>query len=100
MFASRPAVHPVEAPPVAEAAGNPPRVRMGDVQGMPGTTGGLLLRMLQFFFAVAALCVMATTNDFTSVTAFWYAIGFISCFGKFPILFSFVLKLEKVKLEE
>lgn len=72
---SRPAVHPVEAPPMTEAAENPPRVRMEDVQGMPGTTGGLLLRLLQFFFAVVALCVMATTNDFASVTAFCYLVA-------------------------
>ncbi|KAG6502319.1 hypothetical protein ZIOFF_042211 [Zingiber officinale] len=70
MFVSRPTVHPVEAPPLTDAAENPPRVRMKEVQGMPGTAGGLALRLLQFAFAVAALGVMVSTNDFPSVTAF------------------------------
>ncbi|THU44180.1 hypothetical protein C4D60_Mb02t04690 [Musa balbisiana] len=70
MFASRPAVHPVEAPPLADAAENPLGVRMKDVQGMPGTPGGLALRLVQFAFAVAALGVMTSTSDFPSVTAF------------------------------
>lgn len=72
MLVSRPSVHPVEAPPMTEAAENPTRVRMKDIQGTPGTVGGLMLRLLQFFFAVSALCVMSTTNDFTSVTSFRY----------------------------
>ncbi|WOL18072.1 CASP-like protein 5A1 [Canna indica] len=71
MFASRPAVHPVEAPPLTDATENPPRLRMKDVQGMPGTPGGLALRLAQFVFAAAALGVMVSTGDFTSVTAFW-----------------------------
>lgn len=71
MFVSRPAVHPVEAPPLTDAAENPPRVRMKDIQGMPGTPGGLALRLFQFAFAVAALGVMVSTSDFASVTAFW-----------------------------
>lgn len=76
MFASRPVVHPVEAPPMTEAAENhPPRVRMKDVQGMPGTPGGLVLRLLQFAFATVALFVMATTSDFSSVTAFGYLVA-------------------------
>ncbi|XP_048326101.1 CASP-like protein 5A2 [Ziziphus jujuba] len=74
MNASRPSVHPVEAPPPATdaAAGeNPlPRGRMKDIQGMPGTRGGLALRLSQFAFAVVALCIMASTSDFPSVTAF------------------------------
>ncbi|PKA53404.1 CASP-like protein 1 [Apostasia shenzhenica] len=70
MFVSRPAVHPVEAPPLTDATENPPRVRMKDVQGMPGTVGGLALRFLQFMFALAALGVMASTSDFSSVSAF------------------------------
>lgn len=78
MFSSRPAVHPVEAPPLTEAAENPPALRMKDIQGMPGTSGGLVLRLLQFAFAVSSLCIMATTNDFTSVTAFCYLVAAIS----------------------
>ena len=75
MNVSRPSVHPVEAPPLTEGAvHNGPRVRMKDVQGMPGTTGGLALRLLQFIFAAVSLCVMATTSDFPSVTAFRYVI--------------------------
>ncbi|XP_042409667.1 CASP-like protein 5A1 [Zingiber officinale] len=75
MFVSRPTVHPVEAPPLTDAAENPPRVRMKEVQGMPGTAGGLALRLLQFAFAVAALGVMVSTNDFPSVTAFCYLVS-------------------------
>ncbi|OAY76958.1 CASP-like protein 5A1 [Ananas comosus] len=75
MFASRPSVHPVEAPPLTDAAENPAGVRMKDFQGMPGTPGGLALRLSQFLFAVAALCVMASTSDFRSVTAFRYLVA-------------------------
>ncbi|KAL5998361.1 hypothetical protein ACLOJK_009301 [Asimina triloba] len=72
MNASRPTVHPVEAPPLITdgAANEAPRVRMKDIQGMPGTAGGLVLRLCQFVFAALALGVMASTSDFTSVTAF------------------------------
>ncbi|KAH7691171.1 Casparian strip membrane protein domain-containing protein [Dioscorea alata] len=73
MLASRPAVHPIEYPP--EATENPRRVRMKDVQGMGGTTGGLALRLCQFVFAAAALCVMASTDDFSSATAFRYLVA-------------------------
>ncbi|CAA2953531.1 CASP-like protein 5A1 [Olea europaea var. sylvestris] len=69
---SRPAVHPVEAAPMTIEA---PRVRMKDFQGMPGTTGGLFLRLCQFVFAVVSLCVMTTTLDFPSVTAFCYLVA-------------------------
>lgn len=58
---------------MTDAAENPQGVRMKDFPGMPGTLGGLLLRIAQFVFAVAALSVMASTSDFTSVTAFWYS---------------------------
>ncbi|GAA0153514.1 hypothetical protein Leryth_009710 [Lithospermum erythrorhizon] len=73
MTQSRPAVHPVDPPPLTAAA--PPRVRLKDVQGMPGTGGGLVLRLLQFIFAVISLSVMATTSDFSSVTAFCYLVA-------------------------
>ncbi|KAG2729909.1 hypothetical protein I3843_01G264700 [Carya illinoinensis] len=75
----RPAVHPVEAPPVADAANDAmPRGRMKDIQGMPGTPGGLALRFTQFAFALLALFVMATTSDFPSVTAFCYLVAAVS----------------------
>ncbi|XP_077252912.1 CASP-like protein 5A2 isoform X2 [Tasmannia lanceolata] len=48
---------------------------MKDIQGMPGTPGGLALRFFQFVFAVAALCIMVSTTDFTSVTAFCYLVA-------------------------
>lgn len=62
----------MEAPPLTNggAQNNGPRVRMKDVQGMPGTRGGLVLRLCQLVFAAISLCVMATTSDFPSVTAF------------------------------
>ncbi|KAG5566711.1 hypothetical protein RHMOL_Rhmol01G0294200 [Rhododendron molle] len=76
MNVSHPSVHPVEAPPPATEAENVVRrVRMEDIQGMPGTIGGLVLRACQFLFAVVALCVMATTNDFPSVSAFCYLVA-------------------------
>ncbi|KAG8371318.1 hypothetical protein BUALT_Bualt13G0075200 [Buddleja alternifolia] len=78
MNVSQGAVHPVEAPPLqTEGAANVPlpRVRMKDIQGMPGTVSGLVLRVSQFCFAVVALSVMATTSDFPSVTAFCYLVA-------------------------
>lgn len=71
MNVSYPSVHPVEAPPPLTEGANAPRARMKDIQGMPGTIGGLVLRFFQFVFAAVALSVMATTSDFPSVTAFW-----------------------------
>ncbi|MBA0644486.1 hypothetical protein Goklo_028640 [Gossypium klotzschianum] len=76
MNVSHASVHPVEDPPTTDGAGGGnnnevPGVRMKDVQGMPGTLGGLVLWICQFAFAVVGLCVMATTSDFPSVTAFW-----------------------------
>ncbi|KAL6643274.1 hypothetical protein ACP70R_021455 [Stipagrostis hirtigluma subsp. patula] len=98
MRASRPAVHPVEAPPPApaaaaaapaqadaqgegggggggEVAAHPRGVRMKDPPGAPGTPAGLGLRLAQAFFAAAALAVMASTNDFPSVSAFSYLVA-------------------------
>ncbi|XP_057954467.1 CASP-like protein 5A2 [Malania oleifera] len=77
MNVSHSSVHPVEAPPSVGAdrdtdAGNVPSVRMKDIQGMPGTPVGLLLRICQFVFAAVALYIMTTTSDFTSVTSFRY----------------------------
>jgi hypothetical protein len=72
MFARRPAVHPVEAPPPPDLVGQPTGVLMKDLPGMPGTAGGLGLRIAQFAFAGVALAVMASTNDSPSVSAFWY----------------------------
>ncbi|XAR59973.1 hypothetical protein NMG60_11033175 [Bertholletia excelsa] len=75
MNVSHPSVHPVESPSQLTEAENVPRVRMKDIQGMPGTIGGLVLRFGQFVFAAVALCVMATTSDFPSVTAFCYLVA-------------------------
>ncbi|XVF55467.1 hypothetical protein PTKIN_Ptkin06aG0038500 [Pterospermum kingtungense] len=74
MNMSRPAVHPVEPPPMTGAAVQIPRERMKDVQGMPGTKGGLFLRLCQFIFAIISVSVMATTSDFRSATAFCYLV--------------------------
>ncbi|RWR81508.1 CASP-like protein 5A2 [Cinnamomum micranthum f. kanehirae] len=78
MSASHPSVHPVEAPPLTDGANNPQRVRMKDLQGMPGTRGGLALRFCQFAFALASLCIMVSTSDFTSVTAFCYLVAAVA----------------------
>lgn len=75
---SRPLVHPfdVEVPQLREEAavnnGDPHEdtVIMKDVQGMPGTSVGLALRLFQFAFAAVSVAVMAATSDFPSVTAF------------------------------
>lgn len=81
MSVSHATVHPLpnEAPPLHTdaAAAEPaaPRVRMKDIQGMPGTIGGVFFRLAQFIFAAAALLVMATTADFPSVTAFCYLVA-------------------------
>ncbi|KAF3578661.1 hypothetical protein DY000_02035484 [Brassica cretica] len=72
MNVSRPAVRPVIAVPVGPTGGanDRPPVRMKDVQGMPGTTGGLILRLSQFVSSLISLSVMLTTPDFHSFTAF------------------------------
>ncbi|XP_008805189.2 CASP-like protein 5A1 isoform X2 [Phoenix dactylifera] len=90
MFVSRPAVHPVEAPPLTDAAENPPRVMMKDIQGMPGTPGGLVLRLCQFIFAAAALSVMTSTSDFTSVTAFCYLVAAVILQSLWSLSLAFV----------
>ncbi|KAJ0259656.1 CASP-like protein 5A1 [Hirschfeldia incana] len=72
MNVSRPSVRPVIAVPVGPTGGanDRPPVRMKDVQGMPGTTAGLILRLSQFVPALISLSVMLTTPDFHSSTAF------------------------------
>lgn len=61
----------MEAPPPTDPVEQPTGVLMKDLPGMPGTAGGLALRLAQFAFAGVALGVMASTNDFPSVSAFW-----------------------------
>ncbi|PWA88842.1 hypothetical protein CTI12_AA117390 [Artemisia annua] len=77
MNVSHPSVHPVEAPPplVDDDGLRVTRLQMKVIQGMPGTIGGLLLRFCQFAYAIVSLVVMATTNDFPSVTAFCYLVA-------------------------
>ncbi|VFQ81492.1 unnamed protein product [Cuscuta campestris] len=87
MSVSRASVHPVETPPLQTEAANVPRVRMKDIQGMPGTISSLFLRFAQFVFASIALSIMASTSDFSSVTAFCY---FVAAAG-LQILWSFSL---------
>ncbi|TVU48005.1 hypothetical protein EJB05_07624, partial [Eragrostis curvula] len=52
---------------------NPQGVLMKDLPGMPGTPGALGLRIAQLIFAGIALAVMTSTDDFPTVTSFWYA---------------------------
>ncbi|PUZ39685.1 hypothetical protein GQ55_9G353900 [Panicum hallii var. hallii] len=104
MRPSRPAVHPVEAPPPPPAAAaqaqaqgqgegegvaHPRGVRMKDPPGAPGTPAGLGLRLAQAFFAAAALAVMASTNDFPSVSAFSYlvAAAILQCLWSLSLAF-------------
>ncbi|CAH8361750.1 unnamed protein product [Eruca vesicaria subsp. sativa] len=70
MNVSRPAVHPVDTVPVAPPGNDRPPPRMKDVQGMPGTTGGLILRLSQFVSALISVSVMITTSDYRFATAF------------------------------
>eukprot|EP00250_Pteridium_aquilinum_P024338 c28940_g1_i1 orf=536-1066(+) len=73
MEVSHPAVHPVAVPPVLTEP--PARVRMKDYQGMPGTLGGLALRLGQLGFAVLSFSIMVSTPDFSQVTAFCYLVA-------------------------
>ncbi|RZC76353.1 hypothetical protein C5167_000444 [Papaver somniferum] len=85
MNVSHPSVHPIEIRPDTGGGGGGvggggdenagPRVRMKDIQGMPGTLLGLSLRLCQFAFAVVSVCIMASTSDFISVTAFCYLVA-------------------------
>ncbi|XP_022140364.1 CASP-like protein 5A2 [Momordica charantia] len=74
MNASNASVQPVEETPTTDG-GDAPIVRMKDIEGMPGTRGGLALRCFQFGFAVAAFAVMAASSDFPSVSAFSYLVA-------------------------
>lgn len=82
MNVSHPAVHPVGVPPALGGHAVPPRMRMRVrmeylvFQGMPlpGTLGGLVLRLGQFCSALIAFSVMLSVRDF-SVTAFCYLVA-------------------------
>lgn len=67
---SRPAVHPIDTSIITMEV---PMVRMKDLQGTPGTLGSLVLRVCQLVFAIISMCVMVTTSDFPTVTAFRYS---------------------------
>ncbi|CAN4126139.1 unnamed protein product [Withania somnifera] len=62
---------------------------MKDLQGMPGTIGSFILRMCQFVFSVVSICVMVTTSDFPTVTAFSYLVAAVGL----QILWSLVLAI-------
>mgnify|MGYP000574269350 FL=1 len=86
MEVSHTAVHPVAVPPALLQP--PARVRMKDYQGMPGTLGGLALRLGQLGFAVLAFSIMISTPDFGQVTAFRLVFSFkLPCF--FVLSFKF-----------
>ncbi|XP_020214108.1 CASP-like protein 5A2 [Cajanus cajan] len=100
MNVSHASVHPVEEVPTTEGGGadqnvNAPRVRMKDIQGMPGTAGGLSLRISQLVFAAAALSIMASTSDFPSVTAFCYLVAAagLQCLWSFSLAITDVYAL-------
>ncbi|XP_022152945.1 CASP-like protein 5A2 [Momordica charantia] len=90
MNVSHATVHPVEDPPTTDGADDAPRLRMKDMEGMPGTRGGLALRLAQFAFAAAAVVVMATTSDFPSVTAFCYLVAAASLQSLWSLSLAFV----------
>ncbi|KAF0930353.1 hypothetical protein E2562_032193 [Oryza meyeriana var. granulata] len=66
---------------------------MKDPPGAPGTPGGLGLRLVQAFFSAAALAVMASTDDFPSVSAFWFVAEF--SWIPSPLLLVFLLSPTK-----
>ncbi|KAM3259776.1 hypothetical protein ACQJBY_051200 [Aegilops geniculata] len=63
---------PAAAAEVEDANANapPPGVVMVDLMGAPGTRWGLATRLAQAFLAAAAIGFMASTDDFSEVTAF------------------------------
>ncbi|KAK4773651.1 hypothetical protein SAY87_028670 [Trapa incisa] len=67
-------VHPAEDAPTG-GGGIAPREWMKDIEGMPATIGGLVLRSCQLIAAAISLSIMATTSDFSSVTAFCYLVA-------------------------
>lgn len=75
MEVSHPAVHPVFVGLPPALAHPPPRLRMKDYQGMPGTLGALALRFGQVGFSVLAFTIMVSTTDFAQVTAFCYLVA-------------------------
>ncbi|KAA0035346.1 hypothetical protein IC582_026744 [Cucumis melo] len=89
MNGSHGSVHPVEEIPTTDVGDAAPVIRMKDIEGMPGTRGGLALRCIQLGFAVAAFSVMAASRDFPSVSAFSYLVAAASLQG----LWSFALAI-------
>ncbi|KAJ7516866.1 hypothetical protein O6H91_21G002200 [Diphasiastrum complanatum] len=74
MDTSHPAVHPLGVF-VAGGEHPPRRLRTKALQGMPGTYGGLALRLGQFAFAVSACATMICVKEFATVTAFCYLVA-------------------------
>lgn len=81
------AVHPVESVPQTEAA---PRAMMKHVQGMPGTGGGLGLRLCQLAFAAISLSVMLPTSDFPSVSAFCFLVAAVGLQSLWSLLLAVI----------
>lgn len=75
MSASSASVHPVEETPATDVGDVAPIVSMKNIEGMPGTRGGLALRCFQLGFASAAFGIMAASSDFASVSAFSYLVA-------------------------
>eukprot|EP01018_Ginkgo_biloba_P032139 Gb_37532 [translate_table: standard] len=70
MDASNPIVHPIGDHHAVDLEEGPLIVTMKELPGMPGTIGGLALRVGQFLFAAAAIVIMVTGDEFTNYTAF------------------------------
>ncbi|XP_062216496.1 CASP-like protein 5A1 [Phragmites australis] len=90
MLASRPVVHPLEVAPPADPVEQPNGVLMKDLPGMPGTPGGLGLRVVQLLFAAISLAVMSSTNDFASVSAFCYLVAAVILQGLWSLSLAIV----------
>lgn len=60
---------------------------MKNFPGMPGTVGGLALRMGQFLFAATSVIIMVTGDDFINFTSFC----FLAAAMALQFLWSFVL---------
>nr|P0DI71.1 RecName: Full=CASP-like protein 5B1; Short=GbCASPL5B1 [Ginkgo biloba] len=89
MDASNPIVHPIGDHHAVDLEEGPLIVTMKELPGMPGTIGGLALRVGQFLFAAAAIVIMVTGDEFTNYTAFCYLVAAMSL----QFLWSFMLAI-------
>lgn len=59
-------MHPMEAPLLTDGPLTDPKMRIKNVQSMPGTHSELTLHLLQFVFSLISVFVMTFTTKFCS----------------------------------